>query len=512
MKAYYFGKKWFKKTYVKNYNSDLKITGKGKLVVYGDVKYDVSTTKAFNFPTYKWQIYAGKAQITMNKKGKLYLMGKFIRKNGYGDLYASGNSTVYFIGNNQQTLPKDAGTGNDNFHLNNVVIKNKSNNSPQIGLNGKTTVHGFFYLKKGVVKSTAANLLVLGDHSKINGFNTSTYIKGPYAKKGSKNFTFKFKQGSKIMKAAIRDHTKNATYQLRYKNQSLPNSNSRTNNLKRIYDKGGYYEIKRMTGSGKVKVTLYWGNANNFGITNLNSLVVAHYNSKKGKWESAGQSQVSGGTGNAGGSVTSTLVGNFSSFTFGDTTGTNPLPVELVSFHAKQGNDQVKLTWKTASEKNNSHFMVQRSENGNNFENLGSVDGHGTTIKSHEYSYVDYAPVKGTAYYRLKQVDFNGDYEYSPMETVNFKQGGQEGEPVKIEKVMPNPFRERFKVKYTVSEPGESRILVVNQNGQPVIDKTQYSRKGTNYFEYYNGGELNKGVYIFNLIHGDQKVTKKLLK
>ena len=84
------------------------------------------------------------------------------------------------------------------------------------------------------------------------------------------------------------------------------------------------------------------------------------------------------------------------------------LPVELVSFNALSKSCKVTLNWATASELDNSHFEIERSADGYQFERIGQVRGHGTTNVSHAYDYVDAQPFDQN-YYRLVQVDYNGD-------------------------------------------------------------------------------------------------------
>lgn len=84
----------------------------------------------------------------------------------------------------------------------------------------------------------------------------------------------------------------------------------------------------------------------------------------------------------------------------------NPLPVDLVSFTAKAaGADKVEVKWTTASERDNSHFLVERSYNGRQFETIGTVDGKGDSDTPTNYLFSDLSPLAGTSYYRLKQVD-----------------------------------------------------------------------------------------------------------
>lgn len=96
-----------------------------------------------------------------------------------------------------------------------------------------------------------------------------------------------------------------------------------------------------------------------------------------------------------------------------------PLPVKLVSFSASVSQGQVNLDWETASELNNDYFQVQRSANGKEWEDLTKVNGSGNSNENIAYSAVDELPHNGTSYYRLKQVDFDGKYEYSIVESVS---------------------------------------------------------------------------------------------
>jgi hypothetical protein len=95
-----------------------------------------------------------------------------------------------------------------------------------------------------------------------------------------------------------------------------------------------------------------------------------------------------------------------------------PLPVELVSFEAERTSNGVQCSWKTASEKNNSHFEVERSVNGHQFEKVGKVAGAGSLAGSHTYNLHDAKAPNHTLYYRLRQVDKDGTATYSPVAVV----------------------------------------------------------------------------------------------
>lgn len=101
------------------------------------------------------------------------------------------------------------------------------------------------------------------------------------------------------------------------------------------------------------------------------------------------------------------------------------LPVELTNLTLTKGKNSNTLHWSTATELNNSHFDLQRSPDSRTWETLGTVPGNGTTLEPQQYSYTDRQPLSGMNYYRLKQVDFDGNFEYSKVVSVDFRHGGR---------------------------------------------------------------------------------------
>lgn len=100
----------------------------------------------------------------------------------------------------------------------------------------------------------------------------------------------------------------------------------------------------------------------------------------------------------------------------------NALPVEFLNFTATNiENRQVKLKWSTATEINNDYFTVERSENGYDFEPIGEVAGAGNSAFILHYEFDDMEPLNGISYYRIKQTDFDGKFDYSVIRSVNIK-------------------------------------------------------------------------------------------
>jgi len=97
------------------------------------------------------------------------------------------------------------------------------------------------------------------------------------------------------------------------------------------------------------------------------------------------------------------------------------LPVDLANFNAEKDGKNVQLNWETSNEVNNEGFDVERSIDGDRWTQIGKVRGAGNSSKTEHYTFTDSSPVEGSNYYRLKQNDFDGDYEYSEVREVRFE-------------------------------------------------------------------------------------------
>lgn len=130
------------------------------------------------------------------------------------------------------------------------------------------------------------------------------------------------------------------------------------------------------------------------------------------------------------------------------------LPVTLVSFSVSNEGDQNNLAWKTSFESNSQGFDIERSWNGNNFEKVGFVAGHGDSNRGSDYSFIDRSPLFNS-YYRLKQLDFDGTFAYSRVISVK----GPDAEIV----AYPNPAGDHF---YLKNLKEKSEIIVRNPEGK----------------------------------------------
>ena len=143
------------------------------------------------------------------------------------------------------------------------------------------------------------------------------------------------------------------------------------------------------------------------------------------------------------------------------------LPIELLSFSGKNSGEYNLLEWVTKSEINNDYFSVERSVDGENFEVIGKVKGGGNSTTSLSYNYTDVAPVTGINYYRLKQVDFNGEVHYSEPIAVEVMSTNL----LQLLSVYPNPTEDLINIKLAAQESTRARLIITDVYGKLVIDK-----------------------------------------
>ncbi len=176
----------------------------------------------------------------------------------------------------------------------------------------------------------------------------------------------------------------------------------------------------------------------------------------------------------------------------------NLLPIELISFTAKSNSSGVELAWSTATETNNDFLTLEKTKDGKTYEFVATIDGAGTSKTKLDYTYVDASPFSGTSYYRLKQTDFDGAFEYFPLVSVDFS--GKSTEMVfEISKVWPNPFDDEFTLNFIAVQDENIELVLVNSKGESVISKSYYVQAGSNELEFRDGFKLNKDTYLVYL-------------
>ena len=183
-------------------------------------------------------------------------------------------------------------------------------------------------------------------------------------------------------------------------------------------------------------------------------------------------------------------------------TVTGALPVKLVSFTGNALSGLNRLTWVTSSEENNSHYDLERSSDGKNFNVITTIKGAHTTSLQQEYQYDDRLPLSGLNYYRLKQVDTDGRFTLSA--TVLIRRSLENPEVV----VLPNPATNFLKIS-APARWNNAKITLFSINGQKVMQKTDVS--GNEFTLDVSG--CPKGMYVLEIREGASVIlTRKIMK
>lgn len=185
----------------------------------------------------------------------------------------------------------------------------------------------------------------------------------------------------------------------------------------------------------------------------------------------------------------------------------NPLPVELASFVSVISGNDVTLNWATASEINNSGFDVERNSNGV-WIKIGNVTGNGTVNTSINYSITDRNLNSGNHRYRLKQIDFNGNFEYFNLSTEVII-----GIPAKFElsQNYPNPFNPSTKIDYQLPSDGNINISVYDNSGKEVMTLVNEFKTAGYYTVNFNASQLSSGIYFYKISTDDFSGVKKMI-
>lgn len=171
------------------------------------------------------------------------------------------------------------------------------------------------------------------------------------------------------------------------------------------------------------------------------------------------------------------------------------IPVELISFKVEISKGCVLSKWITATETNNRGFEIERKGNQQTWKTIGFVAGNGTTTKPKHYSYEDKNLPSGKYFYRLKQIDYDGSFEYSNVIEVVV------GLPDKyeLEQNYPNPFNPSTRIKYAISSKQFVSLKVYDILGRELATLVNEEESAGSYEVEFNAPYLSSGVYFYQL-------------
>ncbi|GDX51903.1 hypothetical protein LBMAG27_09500 [Bacteroidota bacterium] len=396
-----------------------------------------------------------------------------------------------------------------------VFNKLQINNANGVSINNLTTVSTELILTNGTLTTGANEVQVTSNAvAAISGYSTASYVVGNLRRNVASTGIYNFPVGNanyQLATVKLNSSTGMSSI-LAFFNSVItgtaPSYPSTTINGDGIYGvlNSGFWTITPDAYTAvDYDITLnqrgysnFAGNANQLGvIKRANSASLWGGTSLAGSngFHSNATQSIGGGTATA----KRTSVTSFSDFAEGF--GGSPLPVELTTFTAKAvDNKQVDLFWNTQAELNCKYFSVQRSADGSEFSELGKVMGNGTSQISHDYTFIDQSPLCSIAYYRLMQVDENGEIHYTPIATatINCSTGFS---------VYPNPSLDHLMIDLSSMKADNSVLKIIGIDGKIYIESMCSSS-----LLKLDVSKLPAGFYFVNINNGSENLNSSFIK
>ncbi len=371
----------------------------------------------------------------------------------------------------------------------------KVNNEKSLVIsNGNMHILDSLIFKDGIIFN-GTNEIIFEDNTSWKWASDTSYVNGQVQKTGNDAFVFPVGKENDLQIIAISapsnvtDHF-TAEYFPVNPDSVLPAPYTRTLKDPTLNHVSGceYWILDRTRGNSNVSVTLNW-DINSCGVTNLGDLRVARWDGAL--WRDHGNGGTTGSllTGTI---ITSAPVNSFSPFTLASSTNENPLPIELLSFDAQLNNRIVDLTWQTATEINNDYFTVEKSKDGFVWIAVAEQPGAGNSNTFLNYNDVDLNPFIGVSYYKLKQTDYNGNYTYSNIVSINTSE--------EVISVYPNPVKDIL----IINNLNETHIIkvfaidgrIIFKGNSPTLNTSDWSNGIYELIIFKQNGEIAEKIKI----------------
>ena len=190
---------------------------------------------------------------------------------------------------------------------------------------------------------------------------------------------------------------------------------------------------------------------------------------------------------------------------FASAQSSNPVPITLLNFDAVAHGTGVMTTWVTATETNNDYFIIERSLDGQHFEQVGTRKGAGSSSTTLYYSMPYLNPLKGVSYYRLRQVDFDGKESKSQLVAVSFLEGN-------VLNVFPNPAQSEIQYRFNSAGDGVVTFEIMDMLGKVFVSQQVNVNKGTNTSEPLDIRFMPQGVYFIQLKPVNSEIIEPMQK
>ena len=428
-----------------------------------------------------------------------------------GSAGVEGDLTVNATLNTSTSLLYFFGSGNT--HLLNGSTSTQSfyqlemdDASGRLILQKPITVTNALLLTNGLIETSATNSMTLNNTTTITGGSSNAYIDGLLIHIATGNALTKVFPIGKAADYrpvtlninATSSPTSNYTaelfnasaHQLAY---TLPSGIDRVSSIH-------YWNINQSnpTNFTNAIATLSYGI--NDEVNNTTNLRMVKDNGA-GAWLNIG----SGGTAEPIGSITSNPFTSFSTFTLATIPGaSNPLPITLISFVGKIVKDHVVLNWVTASELNNDYFTIEKSKDGIEFEEVLQSKGGGSTNDVSKYEAIDNDPYPGLSYYRLKQTDYDGTYEYSELLFISFEGNFSFS-------AFPTVITNSLQLRIKGNKNDELTLSLQDMTGKTFFVKTIVLETGSKTMELDDFERYPAGLYLMKCANSSLSLTQPVI-
>ncbi|MBB3695919.1 T9SS type A sorting domain-containing protein [Flammeovirga yaeyamensis] len=464
-------------------NTTIRNTGTGTLrtannngnIYHKDVTYQTTSTGTIEETSVSKTEY----------KGDVYL-----NTTSVVELARGVSGVVEFNGTSNQSIIDLSGSSS--ARISSLIV----NTDGELTVSVPTIVRYQIDFTKGLVNTDIFNTLELSNGGVVANVSTTSHVVGPFTKVGLDAFTFPLGDATALHPIGI---------------SAPPTSNSRF--TAEFYAGSSGLEDKEL-GIENVSTCEYWkltntqGHAVNVDITwddcsdigDYTTLGVGRYVS--GEWVNYGNAELSGDE--AAQRVTSSLTlsnledgENYITFVTADPS--NDLPVELIDFGASKESNTVKLSWSTATEINNDRFVLSKSTDRRNWQEIGEVKGAGNSQTLLHYKFFDDEPITGTVFYQLKQINFDGTEEIFPSIRL------QSNDNDIYLYAYPNPFQHQFTIESNDLDPFQLFDMMGREVTESVVEISSSENKIT-----LEAGMLENGVYFLKTRLGKVvRVVKK---
>lgn len=422
------------------------------------------------------------------------------------------NANYYYNGTAAQVTGNALPTAlTDTLTINNTSTITTSG----VTLTQATGITGNLRLINGRLITTSALLITIGSGGTSSSGSITSFVDGPINKIGNTAFVFPtgdvYTATGAVLTAKwarielVSGLAAGNSYTAEYHklndpcnvNQAVSNTNGAGINHVSYKE---YWDMTRVVGASTPVVKLYWednsessspGSAISSAIAA--NLIVAEFYTATWNAKGAGTITTAGISGTITTGVGTTFTtGTIMPFTFGAPTLVNPLPIELTTFTGYPTSDGNQLEWSTATETNNNYFDVERSADGAEFTKIASVNGNGNSTSTLNYNLLDPTPASGINYYRLKQVDFDGNSTYSNIISIEDETWGNT-----VIQVYPNPSND---IVHIIASENIVSFSIYNMLGELVFT----SASDQNNIQF---NPISKGIYLIKAFTQDGKVS-----